>query len=540
MALLTAVGTAALVLILWIPPHAKFAWSAALFCMLLDGIFYQPLGVLIDSAIIKILGDYKMMYYDSQRQWGDVAAAVMAVGIGWSLDDDHDFDTLMGTILIGAVLLFLVSLSTTVIPADPSLLESPEDDPNDHLTPLLKPAPTSPISPSSPTHHHQYYTHHHHHPSQHYVTTTNTNDLEASIHVMSQYYYEPRYFYKPYNLFHEQLSHISEEDASMLQQMASQHDTVKALQEETMTTEDETATTTSSHDAPLSPSARGQSDEPTFRSSSQYWATTTMAATSASTTANDIHTDAIFDAMPSLQLALMPSPPPETPMLILPVAMVPNGFFETDDDLDDERCRQRWPVCSLLVTVFSMGTVSAMMNALLYIYLHDGLGLPMHMIGIVGMVSTASKVAAKPIVQHWANRWCHRTVVVIHMVLILCALGYSMLQPAYLGVHVAVVVLQILQALAFNVFWYVAVQQVDAVLLTAGQHQRMILRGRMSALFNSIGPAIGAILAGYLVDLYQQTSYMTFPGFLLVYKCSIVVLAISLLLSRGWSLAIED
>lgn len=85
-----------------------------------------------------------------------------------------------------------------------------------------------------------------------------------------------------------------------------------------------------------------------------------------------------------------------------------------------------------------------------------------------------------------------------------------------------------------------AVQQVDAVLLTAGQHQRMILRGRMSALFNSIGPAIGAILAGYLVDLYQQTSYMTFPGFLLVYKCSIVVLAISLLLSRGWSLAIED
>ena len=331
----------------------------------------------------------------------------MAVGIGWSLDDDHDFDTLMGTILIGAVLLFLVSLSTTVIPADPSSLESPEDDPNGQLTPLLKPVPTSPISPCSPTHnYHHYYTHHHHHPSQHYVTT-NANDLEPSIHVMSQYYYEPRYFYKPYNLFHEQLSHISEEDASMLQQMASQNDTVKAPQEETMTTEDETATTTSSHDTP----ARGQCDEPAFRSSSQYWATTTMAATSASTTANDIHNDAIFDTMPSLQLALMPSPPPETPMLILPVAMVPNGFFATDNGSDDETCRQRWPVCSLLVTVFSMGTVSAMMNALLYIYLHDGLGLPMHMIGIVGMVSTAAKVAAKPIVQHWVRymRWDKKT-----------------------------------------------------------------------------------------------------------------------------------
>lgn len=31
------------------------------------------------------------------------------------------------------------------------------------------------------------------------------------------------------------------------------------------------------------------------------------------------------------------------------------------------------------------------------------------------------------------------------MMLILCALGYTMLQPAHLGVHVAVVVLQILQ-----------------------------------------------------------------------------------------------
>lgn len=63
MAVLTAIGTAALSLILWIPPHASFAWSAAFVCMIFDGLFYQPLGVLIDSAIIKILGDYKILCY---------------------------------------------------------------------------------------------------------------------------------------------------------------------------------------------------------------------------------------------------------------------------------------------------------------------------------------------------------------------------------------------------------------------------------------------------------------------------------------------
>jgi hypothetical protein len=70
--LLTAMGTAGVLLILSVPP----TWTAntlpvAIFSSIFDGLFFQPLLVLIDSAIIKILGDYKILYgepHDNARK----------------------------------------------------------------------------------------------------------------------------------------------------------------------------------------------------------------------------------------------------------------------------------------------------------------------------------------------------------------------------------------------------------------------------------------------------------------------------------------
>ncbi|KAI7857307.1 hypothetical protein BDC45DRAFT_29425 [Circinella umbellata] len=581
-------------------------------------------------------------YHDSQRQWGDLAAAIMAVSIGWSLDEDHDFDTLMGTILIGAVLLFLVSLSTTVIPADPALLGIHDDDQGDHnaTTPLLKtifdveqpfsqtttPAtscafienntnnnnnarrslpPTSPNTKDSKSGKTIPSTT----PSM-IPTTVTTNAIHTAV--MSPYYeHRPpsTYFYKPYCLFNEQLSHISEEDASMLRRMASNtntHLTMKQHQHQqaTMATETiTTTTTTETTDSVISESIgvdtdRGDNTDYTaggatttcctrpFRSSSQYWATTTT--TTASTTACNIHDEDnntsnghyLFSEMPSLQLALLPSPPSETPMLVLPIALTStfihnnhhhyydhnnsnNNNYENNNEDEEQNNNgdetrafyyygsfnsrhnhnlwNPWAVHSLLLTVFLAGVGSSMMNALLYIYLHDGLGLPMHLIGIVGMVAVAAKVASKPLV-HWAiNRYSVVAVTgVAHVTLILCAFGYTFLQPDYLLSRLAAVILQILQGGAFNSLWLIAVRQVDCVLLTASQHQRMLLRGKMSALFNSLGPALGAIMSGFLVDACIHHNIMSFSGFLYSYRVAIVVLAFCWAISRGWTVVAED
>lgn len=62
--LLTAIGTAGILMILSVPPTwiTIAALPVAIISSIFDGLFYQPLEVLIDSAIIKILGDYKILY----------------------------------------------------------------------------------------------------------------------------------------------------------------------------------------------------------------------------------------------------------------------------------------------------------------------------------------------------------------------------------------------------------------------------------------------------------------------------------------------
>lgn len=61
--LLTAIGTAGILLVLSVPPTwTSITLPVAILSTLFDGLFYQPLLVLVDSAIIKILGDYKILY----------------------------------------------------------------------------------------------------------------------------------------------------------------------------------------------------------------------------------------------------------------------------------------------------------------------------------------------------------------------------------------------------------------------------------------------------------------------------------------------
>lgn len=66
--LLTAMGTAGILLILSVPPTSTaLILPAAIISAILDGLFYQPILVLIDSAIIKILGDYRILYGEHKR-----------------------------------------------------------------------------------------------------------------------------------------------------------------------------------------------------------------------------------------------------------------------------------------------------------------------------------------------------------------------------------------------------------------------------------------------------------------------------------------
>lgn len=61
--LLTALGTGGILLGLSIPPTwTSLILPAVIISCIMDGLFYQPLEVMVDSAIIKMLGDFKTLY----------------------------------------------------------------------------------------------------------------------------------------------------------------------------------------------------------------------------------------------------------------------------------------------------------------------------------------------------------------------------------------------------------------------------------------------------------------------------------------------
>lgn len=291
----------------------------------------------------------------------------MALSIGWFLDDDHDFDTLMVTTLVGSVILFLLSLSTNVQAADHGLLlDVSENEEIDETSPLVK---------------------HSMHPAE-----------TSSSYVC----------YKPYSLFGEQLSHISEEDASMLQRIA----TINSL----------------SIKPPPKASLRSSflsfyaEDVPKQYSNPQMSRSNNCPIYPLNET-----------SPPSFELARLPYPPPEAPAVVL-IALFPvyqqNGQYRNSQStaqylpnlLQQEeehyylQCslethqhyqqRSRWILKSFISSILCLGVVYGMTQSLVYLYLHDTLGLPMHMIGIIGLISIAAELLADVLAIQVRNQGC--------------------------------------------------------------------------------------------------------------------------------------
>ncbi|CAO0802671.1 unnamed protein product [Mucor circinelloides] len=389
--LLTAVGTAGILLILSVPPTwiTVAALPVAIISAIFDGLFYQPLEALVDSAIIKILGDYKILY-ENEKQYGKWVSAIMTLGIGWSLDDDHDFDTLMVTILIGSVILFLLSLSTTVQAADPSLLDIVCYE-IDETTPLAK----------------------------HALQTTDTS---------SSYVY-----YKPYSLFGEQLSHISEEDASMLQRMTTTNNSVSirplprpasVCSGSSHFTNNTTHLYNNQHipHAAASAAAAGYEDSACF-----FHSTTPTTMHSAPhhhpSQYNPYQINyELENSPPSFELARLPYPPAQSPAVVL-IMLVPgynqnhlsyqstNQIPNSTTVVTEEDCyhqcsiaahhhqqQSKWILKSFICSTLCLGIVFGMTQSLLYIYLHDILKFPMHLIGVIGLITICADLLASKLV----------------------------------------------------------------------------------------------------------------------------------------------
>jgi hypothetical protein len=322
---------------------------------------------------------------ENERQYGKWVSAIMTLGIGWSLDDDHDFDTLMVTILIGSVILFLLSLSTTVQATDPSLLGIVCNE-IDETTPLAK----------------------------HALQPTETS---------SSYIY-----YKPYSLFGERLSHISEEDASMLQRITTTNNSVSIR--------------------PLPRPASVCSGSSHFTNSTTNYYNQHLSSTTAAAAETEYEDSACFfhpiissnhpstvfhpsqhlnqyqinyeleNSPPSFELARLPYPPVQSPVVVL-IALIP-GYnknhpsyhlnSQLPNTVEEEYYHQcsiaahhyqqqsKWILKSFICSILCLGIVFGMTQSLLYIYLHEILKFPMHLIGAIGLTTISADLLASKLV----------------------------------------------------------------------------------------------------------------------------------------------
>ncbi|CDH55257.1 predicted protein [Lichtheimia corymbifera JMRC:FSU:9682] len=486
---LTIVGTIALLGVFSMSAFDTYWIMILTLCwMLANGLFFQPLASLVDSAIIKSLGDYKIWLYDGELQWAKVTSAISLMGIGcasyWWFDDDLNPWLLSCTLLMGSigmcvVLLFMHHYGLGQLECMDDNEENPVMAPRFLKNAVLFPHCDIP--------------------------------------------------YKPYSLFGEPLSHISEEDASALQRMTSSNTTAQLMRHNSNHSVNSTSTTASAAALAASgsvPITMYGSTNTTMTSTSQaldlFWHRRNslfyqqqQQQYQQQSLPPNTNTAMASDLCSSAELSLLPLPPHDTSMSVLLLLQnMPAQLVASPTD-----AMIQWQIQSMSLTTLILGIVHGMINPMLFIYLCDVLDLSMWVVGLAAMIPVLADI-----IVHASARWQRRE-------------EWSIL-------WLAVSILQVLQGLAFHLIWLAIVHRVSALLWTEEESFRIAQVGKLSALYSSIGPAIGVLLAGFLLsgnvtDVGSSNSSMTTTmlreGFILAYRCAIALTAASFVASWGWS-----
>ncbi|CAO3634923.1 unnamed protein product [Mucor fragilis] len=396
----------------------------------------------------------------------------MTGGIGLvisAMTEDRYLDIiLIGVYTIGMVLLLVVALVfTTVEPANASQL-----DISDEQAPLLL--------------------------KNALFLTADQNNLVA---------------YRPYSIFGEQLSHISEEDASQLDRMFTREDSLRPMD---------------SYD----------SNAPSFYSRNSYMSGSVVQVDPQDTNANYLSMT-LVPTVPANALALLPLPTPTDPLVAFFSCMRSNPE-STDDELvggyyygqpqpQNHKVNQ-WKTQTLSVTMLLLGVANALMNTFLFVYVYSFMEMSMYIISCLIMIHMTCEMIVAYIIEKWFIHGLNLTLVTtsVHITLIICAILYPCLKPDSVATHVSLLMLQALQAIAFQLIWLSGADQVN--LIHWSHYERMKQRSRISALYSSIGPALGVMLAGYILQSDQSMEDYT-----LIFKCCVALFSLSFVVSWGWT-----
>ncbi|KAG1083920.1 hypothetical protein G6F42_022012 [Rhizopus arrhizus] len=346
--LLTTVSSIAFIILLslnwtfYADLKTHWIWTILIVCTVCNGLFYQPLGTLIDSAIIKTLGDYRVLFYGSYVRWSKTTTIVMTGGIGLVISimtEDRYLDiVLVGVYMIGMVLLLIVALVFTAVePANASQL-----DISDEQAPLLL--------------------------KNALFLTADQNNLVT---------------YRPYSVFGEQLSHISEEDASQLDRMFTREDSLRLMD---------------SYD----------SNAPSFYSRNSYLSASALQMDPEDTNANYLSMT-LVPTVPANALALLPLPTPTDPLVAFFSCMRSNpdntddelvvgGYYYGQPQLQNQKVNQ-WKTQTLAVTMLLLGIANALINTFLFVYVYSFMEMSIYIISCLIMIHMTCEMIVAYIIE---------------------------------------------------------------------------------------------------------------------------------------------
>ncbi|CAO3672700.1 unnamed protein product [Rhizopus stolonifer] len=410
----------------------------------------------------------------SYLRWGDATriAVTGLIGLVVSKSSEDSFGTiLLGVWIVGAMLLcvFALSKSDAVVPANFDQLNIRDDQ-----APLLL-----------------------------------KSALRLTVDQSSIYYA----VYKPYSIFGEQLSHISEEDASLLDRV--------------MTTEDS-----------LRQMYSYASNVPSFYSRRITTNDGLEQHRSRNTEQGEAYEEEEHRMLHAYALALLPLPTSTDPL----VALLSNP---EDEEADEELFPRtsyyyqpqnnphlmklkNWKLKALSVTILLVGITKALLNTFLFIYSSSVLGISVTDIACLIMVQLTSEAMVHFTIEKWFIHKLNLGLITMlaHITTISCAIVYSCLGPNSTATRPILILLQILQAIAFQSVWSSAVDQIHIIVWN--QYERMKERSKVSALYNSFGSALGATIAGIVLQ-YDLNNYS------FLFRASIVFSALSFVISWGWT-----
>ncbi|KAI9271700.1 major facilitator superfamily domain-containing protein [Phascolomyces articulosus] len=458
MAILALVGGSGIMLFLFLPRWLAMTSASSTVTFFLTVLFAfifaffgQPVSTLVDSAVLKMLGEQKILY-GNQRLWGSVSngLCILLVGVWIGI---YGINVAFYVFGIGVTLFAILSLFTKFPPNEDSLHPQRTNDTNNT------------------------------HPNE------DGDDEENEHHTPN---------------------HLANIRQPLLRKQLSLNRPYNAIM--TTTAENNNPTTPASYFSQLTHARSIGNEVDAFprRDSLASYANTEydvdefddeqgrrLGLLRTATTAMDVQNEASqrianMDHLPPLGLALSNIPTVDTTLAAFADLGRPESKAPEKSTLKNPR------VWSFLLMMMLFGVSYSMIAQFLFLFLRNDMGIESSLIGWTGPIGGVAEVSTFWISNKLLEEFNVASLIgYSHIVLILRNLIYTWLTPGQPVSTAIALGMQLVNGSAYALCWSTAVSEVDAFF---PPDQRAVAQGILASLFTGLGYGIGCIVGGAIYN----------------------------------------